>query len=276
MKVGIIGTGNMGTILTQSIIEGRAVPPSDVTVTNRTLRKAYQLQSGYHDIHVAENAEEVVQRSELIFVCIKPLDIHPLLMRITDHLNKEKILASITSPITVEQIESVVDCPVARIIPSITNRALSGTTLITFGNTCQNNVQGKLLNFVKNFSKPVEIEENVTRAASDLCSCGPAFVSYLLERMIQAAVSETKISEEQATILTSEMVVGFGRLLEKDIYTFDSLRKKVNVKGGVTGEGLSVLENEIGDVFEKLFRRTHRKFNNDHEHVDKQFEAYTK
>ncbi|WP_085523303.1 late competence protein ComER [Tuberibacillus sp. Marseille-P3662] len=276
MKIGIIGTGNMGTVLTQAIVDGLAVPPSHVIVTNRTLSKAYQLQEEYPNIQVAHTAEDVAKSTDITFICIKPLDIHPLLIKIRDSLDSQQTLVSITSPIKVEQIESAVDCHVARLIPSITNRALSGTTLFTFGQRCGQAQKDQLLGLAENFSDPVMIDESVTRAASDLCSCGPAFLSYLMERMVNAAVSETGISEYQATQLTSKMVVGLGHLLEKQIYTMETLKEKVRVKGGVTGKGLDVLETELGDVFEQLFQTTHEKFREDHNHVDKQFEAYTK
>jgi competence protein ComER len=42
-----------------------------------------------------------------------------------------------------------------------------------------------------------------------------------------------------------------------------TLQEKVCVKGGITGEGIKVLEAELGDVFEHLFQATHRKFEED-------------
>ena len=41
MAVGIIGTGNMGSILTEALIAGGGVEPSEVVITNRTIKKAY-------------------------------------------------------------------------------------------------------------------------------------------------------------------------------------------------------------------------------------------
>lgn len=270
-KIGIIGTGNMGTILTSSLIDGFAVPPSDFIITNRTLEKTKPLKDSYPDLVVANGAEEVVKRADIIFICVKPHHIFPILEPHKSLFTPDKILVSITSPVALNQLETVLDCACARIIPSITNRALAGTTLLTFGKKVSHEQKDLLLSLVKKMSVPVEIEENVTRVASDLSSCGPAFISYLLERMIHAAVSVTEISEEQATALVTNMMIGYGQLLNKDFYTLETLRKKVNVKGGVTGEGLKVLEEEIGPVFEHVFQITQKKFEKDHEVVDDQF-----
>lgn len=276
MKLGIIGTGNMGSILIQSLIEGMALPPSDIVITNRTLKKAEKIKLDFPDITVVETAEEVIKQANTIFICVKPLDIQPLLSTLKKDISPHQLLVSITSPISVDQFKSLVNCHVARVIPSITNRALSGSTLVTFEDHCGQHQREKLIKLLEKISKPIIIDESVTRVASDISSCGPAFLCFLFERFIEAAVEETDISKEQATQLTSGMVVGLGKLLEKDIYTLSSLRSKVTVKGGVTGVGLNVLENGVGDMFEHLFQKTHEKFLEDHEEVDKQFEQYTK
>jgi len=271
MKIGIIGTGNMGKILIEAFIEAGAVPPENMTITNRTLKKAYSIQSLYENIVVKETAEEVAKASDIIFLAVKPLDIHPLLLKIDHLLTKDKCVISITSPVSVKQLQSLVSCQVARIIPSITNRALSGVTLMTFGDDLNQEYQDYLTEICAKISKPIIISENVTRVASDIVSCGPAFFSYLLQRFIDGAVSETEITKEQATALASEMIVGMGKLLEKNLYTLPTLQAKVCVKGGVTGEGIKVLENELGDVFHHLIQKTHEKFDEDLCEVKKQF-----
>lgn len=45
MKIGFIGTGNMGTILIESFIESKAADPSNITITNRTIEKALHIKT---------------------------------------------------------------------------------------------------------------------------------------------------------------------------------------------------------------------------------------
>ncbi len=276
MNIGIIGTGNMGSILIEAFIESVAVPPSKITITNRTISKAEAIKKRFPNICVAFSSEDVVTSSDIIFICVKPLEIHPLLLSLKDRLSRDKCIVSITSPLSVEQLESIVPCQVARIIPSITNRALAGVSLFTFGESCSQLNRDYLETIFDQISTPVHIDNDITRVASDIVSCGPAFFSYLLRRFIQAAVSETKITEEQAVTLASEMIVGMGKLLEKEIFTLKTLQEKVCVKGGVTGEGIKVLEAELGEVFEHLYKSTHDKYYEDIELVGEQFQQKLK
>ncbi|WP_066064033.1 late competence protein ComER [Neobacillus soli] len=271
MNIGIIGTGNMGRIVVEALLDGKAISPSSMMITNRTKSKALLLKDKYREIRVGANAEEVAAQSDLLFICVKPLDVYKILDEINPHLSAEKCLISITSPISTSQIEKKVSCSVARMIPSITNRALSGVSLITYGENCSDSWRIKIEKIIMKFSKPVCIDDKITRVSSDIVSCGPAFFSYLLQRFIQAAVKETEIDENTATIFASEMIVGLGELLKQGHYTLPSLQEKVCVKGGITGEGIKVFDNELGEVFEHLIQATHEKFKEDVDQVEMQF-----
>lgn len=260
MKIGVIGTGNMGTILTEALLEGKALSPSDVIVVNRTKAKAEKLKYKFQEIHVANSPDEVIKSAKLIFICVKPHDILPLLKQNLHHLNPEQCIVSITSPIKVDWLERSVPCSCARIIPSITNRALSGVSLLTLGKICDEKWKDYLKEIFSYISVPLEINEDITRVASDIVSCGPAFFSYLTRRFIDAATTETKIDKETATLLSEQMLIGLGDLLKKGYYSLPALEEKVCVKGGITGVGIDVLESELEGVFEKLFQATHRKF----------------
>ncbi|MBS4215582.1 late competence protein ComER [Neobacillus rhizophilus] len=274
MNIGIIGTGNMGRILVEALIDGEAVSPSSMLITNRTIAKAMLLKDKYKGIRVGANEVEVAAQSDLIFVCVKPLDVFKVIDKINPHLTENKCLVSITSPISTAQIESKVSCSVVRVIPSITNRALSGVSLMTYGESCRDNWRLEMDNLMTKISVPVDIDEKVTRVASDIVSCGPAFFSYLLQAFINAAVKETEIDEKVATVLASEMIVGLGELLKQGHYTLPSLQEKVCVKGGITGEGIKVLDNELGEMFEHVFQATHAKFKEDLDKVELHISKY--
>ena len=261
----------MGSILIQAMIDAQSVKPQDLIITNRTLEKALALKKQYPNIRVEKDPIQVAKACQFVFICVKPFQIYPLLEQLNDELSDEKVIVSITSPISVEELEKAANCQVARIIPSITNRALSGCTLITYGSRITERNQRQLLNIMKSFSKPIYISEEHTRVASDIVSCGPAFFSYLLQRFIDGAVMQTSLPRETATELTANMLIGLSKLIEKNHYSLETLQEKVTVKGGITGVGIEVLEENIGDMFEQLFMETHLKFAEDRKGILEQF-----
>ncbi|MCX8001430.1 MAG: late competence protein ComER [Anoxybacillus mongoliensis] len=272
MNIGFIGTGNMGTILIESFINGNAVKQEQLFITNRTLEKAYNIQKRYPDVHVMATNEEVAKHATILFICTKPLHMPAVLKKLRPHLTDHHCVVSITSPISIQQLESLVPCHVVRAIPSITNRALAGSTLITVSERCTEADRATIEQLFRSISRPIYIDEPITRIASDLTSCGPAFFSYLIQKFIDAAVQQTSITKEQATTLATDMIIGLGALLEQQLYTLPTLQEKVCVKGGITGAGIEVLEKEVGDLFVHVFQKTHEKFYEETEKVRQQID----
>lgn len=272
MKVGIVGTGNMGSILVEAFIESKAVREEGIYIFNRTLSKAANLQEKFPQIHVCTCIEDIVKSCELLFVCVKPGEMYPLFQKIAEIITPVQCVVSITSPISVEQMESVLPCNTVRFIPSITNKVLSGVSLLTFGNTCSEQWKLSIHQIASLISEGIEIDNRFTRVSSDIVSCGPAFYSFLAQEFINGAIKTTNIDRQTATLLTEKMLIGFGELLKSGNYSLSTLQEKVCVKGGITGEGINVLEKELGDVFENMFKATHHKFEEEIKKIEKQFQ----
>ncbi|RPF55567.1 late competence protein ComER [Aquisalibacillus elongatus] len=268
MKWGIIGTGNMGTVLLHALTSSGAVSEKNVYLYNRTFMKAYKLKDHYPDVHVLQMRDSIVDECDIIFLCAKPKQIVSIAHEIKDQVSPNQIIISITSSVSVELLDEILPCSVVRMIPSITNRALKGVSLLTFSDTIDANQKLLIQQTCKHFSKPIEIEEEHVRIASDIVSCGPAFLSFILEDMIDAAHKKTGIPVDQATSLVEEMIIGYGKLFEERIYDFSSLKDKVMVKGGITGEGMVALEDSYHQVFSHVFDATHEKFYNEKDHID--------
>lgn len=267
---GVIGTGNMGSVLIDAWINNRVIAEENLWIHNRTLSKAFDIKDQYYNINVCTTAEQVVKQSDIIFICVKPLQVLPLLRQLENVLQKDQCIVSITSPVSIQDLENAVPCQVARIIPSITNRAGVGVTLTTFSNSFDPSLKAYMIQSLKLFSTPIEIEESITRVASDIVSCGPAFISYLLQSFLKAATSYTSLDESRGKILMEQMIIGFGKLMEKGYFSLEELQQKVTVKGGVTGAGLQVLEEELGDLFAHVIEATHDKYYEDKEGIKKQ------
>ncbi|UOQ46322.1 late competence protein ComER [Halobacillus salinarum] len=263
MRYGIIGTGNMGAMLATCFMTSKAIEAKDIILYNRSKEKALAIKENFKDVTVAENLQQLAKESDVLFFCIKPHQFKDVLDEVKRELTESQCIVSITSPVAVEELEACTPCQVARIVPSITNRAFAGVSLFTFGRTMDEQNKILLKELFHSFSSPIEVEEEYIRVASDIVSCGPAFLSFLLKDWIESAHAVTGIPQEKATKLTEEMMAGLGNLLSKQIYTLDELMEKVTVKGGVTGEGLKALEQHLGETFEEMFKATQAKHRED-------------
>jgi competence protein ComER len=273
MKAGFIGTGSMGSILIEAFIHSGAFHPDQIIASNRTLSKVQRLSETYPGLQAAESNIEVVNASDFIFLCIKPSEYKLVLDEIKPYTQSSQIIVSITSPILLKHLENQLTAKIAKVIPSITNYVLSGATLCIHGDRMLPEDKELLENLLAHISTPIRVSENYTRISSDLSSCGPAFLSYFIQKFIDAAVEETGIPIEEATQLVSEMALGTGKLLTTGGFTPASLQKRVSVPGGITAEGLRIMEGEINTMFNKVIHATHAKYEEDIEKSEFLFTA---
>ncbi|MGY4690377.1 late competence protein ComER [Salibacterium sp. K-3] len=262
-NVGLIGTGNMGGMLAEVMLQQNSLSPEHMYIYNRTKERNKDFQAAFPLVNTAGSMKELLACTDTIFICVRPKQYEPLLDELKKHLTMEHIVATITSPVLLEDLESLPARRVVRTVPTIVNKTGTGPLLLTFGSQWAEKEKMVFRQWLGTFSEPVPISDRTLRVSSDIISCGPAFISYLLERFIDAAAEETEIEHGEAEILAEKMMMAYGRLLSEKHYSLGELRRKVNVPGGVTGEGLKVLSRFSEGMFEEVIERTHHKYEED-------------
>lgn len=271
MKLGFIGTGSMGSILIEALIQSGAVTPAQITASNRTRRKAEALAWKYPGLTAARSNVEAVTGQDIVFICVKPAEYKRVLTELKPLVQEHQIVVSITSPVLIRHLENLLPCKIAKVIPSITNYERSGATLCMYGSRMEPDDCAKLEQLLAHISTPMRIDETFTRVSSDLSSCGPAFLAFVVQQLIDAAVQETGMDPDEATRLACEMVLGTGKLLTSGGFAPDELIRRVAVPGGITAAGLKLLSEEMSGVFRQLIRITHAKYEEDLEKTEAAF-----
>ncbi|MEM1502234.1 late competence protein ComER [Domibacillus sp. 8LH] len=259
MNIGIIGTGSIGTVLTEALMFAAAAEPENIVLHNRTREKALHLKALFPGIHVCQTTKELVKKTQLIFVCVRQPDLKPLLESIEPFLTQEHCVLATASAVSTKQMESIISCSCGKVIPSVTNTVASGGILYSFGDSCENDWQQKVTGLLNQIaSVALETDDNIIRAASDLTGCGPAFFSKMAVMYADEAVTYG-LTKSQAETLAFHMMIGLGELLKQKDWTLEMLTERTAAKGGVTGRGLTVIESEAGELFASLCRMTQQK-----------------
>lgn len=270
MKVGFIGTGSMGSMLIEALIQSGALEPAQLIANNRTLQKVQRLAFQYRGLQVADCNEEVVRKSEIVFLCIKPSDFKTVLHEISPYVSPKLIVVSITSPVLIRHLEHQLPCKIAKIIPSITNYVWGGVSLCMYGSRILTEDRLLLEQLMMSVSRPLQVSEQYTRIMSDISSCGPAFIAFFVQKWIDAAVEVTGIDRHEASHLASEMLLGTGKLLTEGGFSLERLQQRVAVPGGITVKALQLLDHELNGVFQQLIHVTYTKYEADLEKVESQ------
>ena len=181
--------------------------------------------------------KEVVDNSDVIFLCVKPQIMSQVLDGIRD-IDSSKIVVSIAAGVRLEKID--LPCKVVRVMPN--TPSLVGE--MAAGYACSDKVSSSDKKLVDDLlSKAgiaIEMSEDLLDAVTGLSGSGPAFVARIIQGFIEAGVSNG-LPEESARKLALKTFIGTAKLLEE--MDADKLIEMVTSPNGTTAAGREILDN---------------------------------
>ena len=114
---------------------------------------------------------------------------------------------------------------------------------------------------MNSISRVVQIDESDFEAAGDLTSCAPGILTAIFKNFVEAGIRNSHLSSQTAHEMVSASVFGTATLLMKKQLGFSEMIARVATKGGITEEGIKVVDQSLPSVFDELFQKTLEKHN---------------
>lgn len=243
----------MGSSLAAGLLESGTVPAENVVVANRSPEKAAIFAKRYPGVAVAEDNLRAAEGSDLLFVAVRTDQLLGVLREISTVQGGFHV-AVVNGAMPLPVLERICRRPVSRAIPSMTMELGRGVSLISHGPTVSPSQAIVLEEALGRASKVFVVPEDQMDAASDLTSCGPAFIAEMMRQFAEAGARQG-LDRKEAWEMVMETMQGTVLALSSG-ETVGSLKEKVATKGGITEQGLAVLEAELPAVFDKVMERT--------------------
>ena len=189
MKIGFIGTGNMGGALASAAARSGEV---EVLLANRTKAKAETLAER---IGAVVSSNEIIAReADHIFLGVKPQMIVDVLKGIAPALKERKsapVLISMVTGLDIARIQELAggDYPVIRIMPNMPAAVGEGVIFYACSGNCGKAQQEAFLRYMAPAGKLFPLAEELHAAGSAVAGCGPAFAAIFLESMADGGVA---------------------------------------------------------------------------------------
>lgn len=125
--IGIIGCGNIGSILVDSVVASRIYPPSSVYVSDVRKEQTKKLKKTLRVVP-ADN-RTIAEKANVIIIAVKPNKVKDVLSEISALLTPSTLLVSIAAGISIKSIESWTcgnPVPVIRVMPNIDIKVKAG------------------------------------------------------------------------------------------------------------------------------------------------------
>ena len=255
-KVGFIGYGSMGSVILKGFLHSGALNADQVIISTRTRSKLSEIKETYPEVEIGLNNEVTASKSDLIFLFIGTSQVKPVIEEIKKFLSEDTHIVYISAALEIAMVDCMFKGKITKVIPSLTSEVLEGVSLI-----CHNNVvtveESQLVNTLFSSIGDIKIvDEGDLDIGADITSCSPAFIAKIFREFSLEASKNSNFSREETEEMVIRTLYGTSKLLYEKNFGFDDLISAVATKGGITEEGIKVLDNKIAEIFDDLFMKT--------------------
>lgn len=242
-KVAIIGGGKMGEALLGGLIHA-GWPPADLRVCEVHEERRKSLSDSY-GVGCVESVAEAVAGTPTVVLAVKPQDFDSVLSELGGALEPQSLIISIAAGIPTRFIESRVPAGVAvvRAMPNTPALLREGVTAIAAGSHADADHMAVADEILRAVSRVVHLAEKHLDAVTGVSGTGPAYVFFLAEALIEAAVG-VGLPRDTAIELSIQTILGAARMLRETGKHPVELREEVTSPGGTTVAAMRVLERE--------------------------------
>ena len=236
-KVAVIGAGVMGEALIVALISS-GVNSNRITISEKREDRAQELIAKY-SINSAELASNVANADALLLV-VKPQDMGSALEEIKGSINPDAVVITFAAGKTISFISNGLGTsnPVVRVMPNTPTLVGAGMAAASMGAGVTAAQRDFVLGFLGATGKVIEVSEDLQDAVTATSGSGPAYFFAFVEAMV-AGAKDLGLSQEDATTLTVQTIVGAAKLLDESGKSATTLRENVTSPNGTTAAALA-------------------------------------
>ncbi|MGN1319128.1 MAG: pyrroline-5-carboxylate reductase [Lachnospirales bacterium] len=247
MSLGFIGAGNMGGAIINGFIKSGKVNSSDIFVIRKN-KDALTKMSQDMGINPVSTYDEIVSKSDIIFLAVKPVMFGDVIGKIKDSLKgTNKLLVSMAAGITTDRICEMLgyNHKVVRIMPNVNAQIMKSTTAICKNNEADETDFNIISDLFSSIGEAVSVEESHFAIFTAIAGCSPAYVYLFVDALAKGAV-KMGMNKKLALKIAASAVCGSAEMMLKNPNIHPSeLCDMVCSPGGTTIEGVCTLD-ELG------------------------------
>ncbi|CAI2357677.1 unnamed protein product [Caenorhabditis sp. 36 PRJEB53466] len=244
MKIGFIGAGKMAQALARGLINSGRITADNI-IASSPKRDDFLLEQckamGLNTTH--ENAE-VVQKSDVIFLAVKPPHVSKVASEIAPALNKEHLVVSIALGITIRNIESLLPTKsrVVRVMPNTPSVVRAGASAFAMGSACRDGDAETVERLLSTVGFAVEVPEIHIDPVTGLSGSGPSYMFAVIEGLADGGV-KVGLPRDLALKLAAYTLLGAAKMvLETGVHPAQ-LKDDVQSPAGSSVYGMHKLES---------------------------------
>lgn len=251
-KIGIIGIGNVGSMLLNKFIEHKLLQEENIYITNRSKEILKSIKEKYPSINICENNIDIAKNCNNILLCVEPLNLPNVLSEIKAFLNEDTYLMVSTSMVASEDIYKFHKGSITIFMPTLISLVNGGVTLAYHNDEVNTQQRNFFEHLMSSFSEIKILDEQDIAVSQNLTASFPGFFAEIMLEFVKSVSKRSNnVSDKELEHMLLVSLLGASTLLIEKNMSFEETINRVSTKGGITFEGVKVFKEKLPEVFDK-------------------------
>lgn len=241
-RVGFVGAGKMATALARGLCTAGFTTPDRIAASDVIAEARRQFAAHTGGIACETNLD-VVERSEVLVVAVKPQQFREALAEIAPHVGPDHLIVSIAAGIPLETMVGLLGDKrrLVRVMPNTPCLVGASASAYCLGGAATNEDGTLIERLLGAVGLAIRVPESLLDAVTGLSGSGPAFVCLVIEALADGGV-KAGLPRDVALRLAAQTVLGTARMVLETGQHPGALKDAVASPGGTTIAGLHELE----------------------------------
>ena len=256
IPLAFIGGGNIAQAVVRGAIEAGAVQTRDVAVAETDPAKRDLFRAlGVRPFKTTGElinwliASERAPGAGQLVLAVKPQSLPEVAAELRPNIGRptgatRRVIVTLLAGMPTSRVRSLLGetAAVVRVMPNTAAQVRRATTAVALGAGADEGDEQRAVEVFSAVGRVVTIDESLMDAFTAVAGSGPAYVFYLAEAMVRAAV-EVGFDRDMADWIVRWTITGAGALLDAADQPPQTLRAAVTSKGGTTAAATEVLDH---------------------------------
>lgn len=240
--IGFIGAGNMGSAMIGGILNASLATTGQMIASAHSPATLEKIRTKF-SIETTLSNETVAERSDILFLAVKPNKFDEVIPQIASHIKPNCIIVSIAAGKTIASIEEAFgkDIKLVRAMPNTPALVGEAMSALCANSLVTSDELADIETIFNSFGKCEVVPESMIDAVVGVSGSSPAYVYMFIEAMADAAVADG-MPRAQAYKFAAQSVYGAAKMVLQTGRHPGELKDAVCSPGGTTIEAVAELE----------------------------------
>jgi len=261
MKIGFIGTGNMGGAILKGFAPTAGQQGDTVLAYDRNSGKLAELKKQY-GIAACESTAELVRECDIIILGVKPGIFETVLPEAAEAYDAGKTVVSMAAGVSTAFIEKYLgkNAMVIRIMPNTAALIGQAMTAVSRNGNVSEEMFSKVMEILNSVGRAEPVPENLIDCVTGVSGSSPAYTYMYIDALAEAA-EKNGMDRKKAEIFAAQSVLGAAEMVLNTGEDPGKLRDNVCSPGGTTIEAVRVLRDngfcdDVAEAFQAAVEKS--------------------